>query len=281
MTISRRLSTSTDSISHSQPVSGPSSVPSTAMTISAPVSTPIVAMQGGASFTLLKTLRKKVENLPKSVPTAKKTGPLAGYCCDSTKLTEDITADTDVWEIWDQRLNVLISHSIPDIYPLVTRGKYGLITLVQLLEHLVCDRKVDEGLLDGKIRRVIEAIDRHLFSYSAFTPLLTISTFSVSASNKICRGVLALPKHRAVQYPSLSQRNPPEKLRKEGGDRGFHPTSFPLSKSLAIPRLSLIRLPCYLGGRQRVTGRGQIRKGQHKNSRLSGSPCNERRTSCR
>lgn len=70
--------------------------------------------------------------------------------------------DADVWETWDQRLNVLISHSIPDIYPLITRGKYGLTGLVLLLEHLVRDRKVDEGLLDGKVGRVIEAIDRHV-----------------------------------------------------------------------------------------------------------------------
>jgi hypothetical protein len=46
--------------------------------------------------------------------------------------------------------------------PLVTRGKYGLIALVWLLEHLVRDRKVNEGLLDGKVGRVIEAIDRFL-----------------------------------------------------------------------------------------------------------------------
>ena len=110
----------------------------------------------------MKTLHEKVETLPKSIPTAKKTGPLAGYCCDSVELTKDITADADVWEVWDQKLNVLILHRIPDIYPLVTRGKYGLIVLVQLLEHLIRDRKVDEGLLDGKVGHVIEAIDGYL-----------------------------------------------------------------------------------------------------------------------
>lgn len=75
------------------------------------------------------------------------------------ELTKDITADVDVWETWDQKLNLLISHSIPDIYPLVARGKYGLITLVQLLEHLVRDGKVDEGLLHGKVECIVEAID--------------------------------------------------------------------------------------------------------------------------
>jgi len=118
-------------------------------------------VRGAPPFGILKTLREKVEGLPKSVPTAKKTGPLAGFCCDSTELTKDITADADVWETWDQRLNVLILHNISDIYPLITQGKFGLIGLVQLLEHLVRDRKVDEGLLDGKLGCIIEAIDRY------------------------------------------------------------------------------------------------------------------------
>ncbi|KAF8229906.1 hypothetical protein L208DRAFT_144997 [Tricholoma matsutake] len=108
-----------ESGSHSQPIPGPSSMPSIPMTILTPKSLPTIPAQSSVPFTILKTLREKVESLPKSVPTAKKTGPLAGYCCDSVELTTDITADVDVWETWDQKLNVLISHSIPDIYPLV------------------------------------------------------------------------------------------------------------------------------------------------------------------
>ena len=118
-------------------------------------------VQGAPHFGILKMLREKVEGLLKSVLTAKKTGPLGGFCCDSTELTKDITADADVWETWDQRLNILISHNISDIYPLITQGKFSLIGLVQLLEHLICDRKVDKGLLDGKVGRIIEAIDRY------------------------------------------------------------------------------------------------------------------------
>jgi hypothetical protein len=115
------------------------------------------------TFDILKTLRKKVENMPKSVPTAKKTGLLAGYCRNPMELTKDVALDADIWEAWDPKLNLLISHSVSENHTLVTRGKYGLIGLVQLLEHLVRDRKVDEGLLEGKIGRVIEAIDRYCF----------------------------------------------------------------------------------------------------------------------
>jgi hypothetical protein len=138
---------------------------STATFISSTVQ-PAVPRNVSTSFTVLKTLRENVEKLPKSIPTAKKNGPLSGYCCDPKDLTSDFTADVDVWETWDQRLNVLIPHSIADICLLITRGKYGIIGLVQLLEHLVHDRKVNEGLLDGKVGRIIEAIDRHSVSYS-------------------------------------------------------------------------------------------------------------------
>lgn len=150
-------------------------------------------------------LRDKVENLPKSIPTAKKTGPLAGYCCDPAQLTKDITADDEVWEVWDQKLNVLISHNISDIHPLITRGKFGLIVLVRFLEHLVRDRKVNEGLLDGKIGRVMEAIDRHLrFLVFTVTPLL-IAVFSVSVSSKTRPRIPCLSECCMIcqWYPSL------------------------------------------------------------------------------
>lgn len=75
-------------------------------------------------------------------------------------LTKDIANDADVWEVWDQKLNVLLPHKIDDIKPLVVRGKFGLVGLVALLEHLVQDRRVDAGLLEGKVKRLVEAIDR-------------------------------------------------------------------------------------------------------------------------
>jgi hypothetical protein len=68
---------------------------------------------------ILKMLCEKVKTLLKSVSTTKKTSSLTGYCCDSLELMKDITDDIDVWETWDQRLNVLLPHSIPDIYPLI------------------------------------------------------------------------------------------------------------------------------------------------------------------
>jgi hypothetical protein len=170
------------------------------MSVTIPLPNPshIIPAHSSAQFTILKTLREKVENLPKSIPIAKKTGPLAGYCCDSRELTKDITADVDVWEMWDQRLNILISHSIPDIYPLVTRGKYGLIALVQFLEHLVRDRKVNEGLLDRKVGRIAEAIDRHvLFHIISCSDQFAVSP--VSASGRTCPRKQPQSEHHTIQ----------------------------------------------------------------------------------
>lgn len=109
----------------------------------------------------LKTLRSKVENLPKSIPLAKNTGSLAGYSGDPASLTE-ATPDLELWETWDPQLNALIPQAIPELSPLVTRGKYGLIGLVRFFEHLVEDRKLDAGLLDGKIGRILQAIDLYV-----------------------------------------------------------------------------------------------------------------------
>ena len=134
---------------------------------------------------ILKTLREKVESMPKSVPLAKKTGPIAGYCCNPAELTKDIILDVDVWEMWDPRLNSLISHRISENHPLITRGKYGLIALVHFLEHLVRDRKVDEGLLEGKIGRIIEAIDRYCFCMLCPLFLLLKLIVLVSASHTL------------------------------------------------------------------------------------------------
>jgi hypothetical protein len=109
---------------------------------------------------IIKTLRNKVESLPTRIPLARKDHALASFSRPPKDLTKSITDDQDVWEEWDQKLNVLLPHNIDELKRLVVQGQYGLIGFVQFMEHLVHDRKVDEGLLDGKVRRLIEAINR-------------------------------------------------------------------------------------------------------------------------
>ena len=109
---------------------------------------------------VLQTLREKVKKLPKHVPITKKTHPLSSYSTPPQNLMKDIANNAEIWETWDQKLNVLLPHKIDNIKPLVAHGKFRLVGLVSLLEHLVQDCGVDARLLEGKVKRLIEAIDR-------------------------------------------------------------------------------------------------------------------------
>jgi hypothetical protein len=75
-------------------------------------------------------------------------------------LTSYIKDDVDVWETWDQKLNVFLQGNDDDLKRLIVRGKLGLIGLVGFFEHLVRDRKVDEGLLEGKAKRLMDVFFR-------------------------------------------------------------------------------------------------------------------------
>ena len=117
---------------------------------------------------ILLTLREKVEKLPQTIPIAKKTHILAAFSLSPQKLTSSIQDDADVWETWDPKFNVFLQGSDDDLKRLVVRGKLGLIGLVGFFEHLVRDRKVDEGLLEGKAKRLMEAIDSYVSFFQVF-----------------------------------------------------------------------------------------------------------------
>ncbi len=101
---------------------------------------------------ILTTLREKVKKLPKTVPAATKTHILAVYNRLPQELTNNIQNDVDIWETWDPKLNVLLPHNMDDLKQLIVCGKFGLMGLVKFFEHLIQDRKVDEGLLEGKAK---------------------------------------------------------------------------------------------------------------------------------
>ncbi|KAL0563309.1 hypothetical protein V5O48_018763 [Marasmius crinis-equi] len=137
---------------------------------------------------VLKSFRKKVETLPKSVPTTGKDHVLATFNKPRAQLTTDITEDNKVWPAWDPRLNVLISQDIDELKPLVVKGKNRLIALVTLFKHLVHDRNVLAGMVAGKARRVIAAIDR-------FAPSATAAkTHDTTATDKTKSQGSAKPK---------------------------------------------------------------------------------------
>ncbi|KAG7091407.1 hypothetical protein E1B28_010444 [Marasmius oreades] len=94
------------------------------------------------------------------------------------------------------------------MYPLVVRGEYRLIGIVRVLEHLVRDRGVGEFLLEGKVKRLLQAINKvctnlldkdNNASESAPTPEEPQSTSPpsqtvVGTDNSTCRLELAASK---------------------------------------------------------------------------------------
>lgn len=124
---------------------------------------------------IIQTLRKKVESLPKKISIAPEDHALAPFSQPPKNLT-NFTDDEDVWEMWDRKLNVLLPHNVEELKLLVVRGQYGLIGLVRFLEHLVHDCDVDEGLLEGKVGRLIETIDRFVY----FTRINLLDAFLCS-----------------------------------------------------------------------------------------------------
>jgi hypothetical protein len=124
---------------------------------------------------VLSTLREKVEKLPQTVPVADETHVLAAYSQSPQELTSDVQNDADIWETWDPKLNVLLPHNNDDLKLLVVCRQFGLTGLVRFFEHLVQDRKVDEGLLEGKVKRLMDAIDTYIYVYFGFHfPLTTL-----------------------------------------------------------------------------------------------------------
>lgn len=65
----------------------------------------------------------------------------------------------DAWEKWDGPLNTLLQKEPSELRKLVVRGKRGLIGLHDFLLYLVVNHGVQGVLFEGKIGRVMSAID--------------------------------------------------------------------------------------------------------------------------
>jgi hypothetical protein len=113
--------------------------------------------------------------------------------------------DPEIWETWDPQLNALIPQAIPEVLPLVTRGKYGLIGLVQFLEHLVRDRNLDAGMLNGKIGCLLEAINLYV-SFISHPDFITCGSFTVCLSKQ--KSHLPLTPCLQMQVPIRLKQNP-------------------------------------------------------------------------
>ncbi|KAF9269578.1 hypothetical protein L218DRAFT_1072401 [Marasmius fiardii PR-910] len=140
--------------------------------------------QQPAIFTIIKTLRDAVECLPSTIPLGTEAGPLSGYSVDPAALTADCADDDLIWESgWDSQLTCLIPKDISQVCLLVLHGKYGLIGLVNLMEHLVHDRKLTESLLEQKVKHLLAAISQVAQQHAVQQP--EPSSTSVAVTKKV------------------------------------------------------------------------------------------------
>ena len=72
----------------------------------------------------------------------------------------EVEAGEDPWESLDPALNLVISYgaSVGEIAGIIRHGDYGMDGMYQWLEKCVVELKVDEGLLEMKIQRLIDVM---------------------------------------------------------------------------------------------------------------------------
>lgn len=105
---------------------------------------------------LLQKLRSWIESLPLDVDVADESHPLAAFAKDPEGC---VTDGEDAWEKFDGQLNTLLQKPPEELQYLVRVGQYGLMGLCRLLEYLVISHDVSGVLLEGKVGRLMRAID--------------------------------------------------------------------------------------------------------------------------
>ena len=104
---------------------------------------------------VLATLEKAIENLP-VLPDASESDEIAVF---SGNVPTDLTKD-NAWEYLDPMLNRFLgfNRTAESIYNELRGGAQGLSAMVRYLEDFVRRYEVDGALLEGKIERLVNAI---------------------------------------------------------------------------------------------------------------------------
>ena len=105
---------------------------------------------------LLRKFRARIEGLPQDVGKADENHPLAAFAADPVGCVEE---DEDAWEKFDGPLNSLLQKPPDELRDLVRVGETGLIGLCHFLEYLILRHNVSGYLLEGKLDRLMCAID--------------------------------------------------------------------------------------------------------------------------
>lgn len=91
-----------------------------------------------------------------TVPEASHDHKLVGFSGDPTGCVPD---GKDAWETWDRPLNTLLQKEPLALQNLVVWGEQGLSGLHKFLLYLVTSHGIAGALIEGKIERLIKAMD--------------------------------------------------------------------------------------------------------------------------
>jgi hypothetical protein len=105
---------------------------------------------------LLHKFRARINALLIDVGEADKDHPLAAFSGDPVGCVGE---DEDAWEKFDGPLNTLLQRPPGELQQLVRVGERGLIGLYRLLEYLVTSHQLTGYLFEGKLERLMHAID--------------------------------------------------------------------------------------------------------------------------
>lgn len=105
---------------------------------------------------LLCKFRTRIEGLPHDIGEADENHPLAAFAFDPVGCVEE---NEDAWEKFDGPLNSLLQKPPDKLRELVRVGEKGLIGLCRFLEYLVRHHGISGCLFEGKLDRLMSAID--------------------------------------------------------------------------------------------------------------------------
>ena len=104
---------------------------------------------------LLMMLEKAISNLP-VLPEASESDEIVVF---SQSMPVDLAKD-DAWKYLDPTLNCFLgfNRTTESISEALRGGEKGLVAMARYLREFVCRYQIDEGLLEGKIQRLLDAI---------------------------------------------------------------------------------------------------------------------------
>ena len=120
-------------------------------------SPPPMIAPSSSTTSLLSELERVSVSLPLSTPEGTEMDILARFSVDPVL---ELEAGDDAWEMADRALNGVIGYgkTVEEIATIIRRGPLGMDGLCRWLKILVSELQVDEVLLEGKIKRLIDAM---------------------------------------------------------------------------------------------------------------------------